>query len=55
MGGDNRMFKVIFDPDPKFEDFEVGMAFHVISVNRTTGEVVFSMDYKYLESVFNQL
>jgi hypothetical protein len=42
--GYNRMFRAIFKPDPKFEDWQIGMRFEVISVNRETGEVQFSLD-----------
>jgi hypothetical protein len=53
--GDNRMFKVEFEPDPDFKEFDLDMVFHVVSVNRTTGEVVFSLDRRYDETFFNQL
>lgn len=43
--GINRMFKVFFEPDLNKENFEVGMAFHVVKVNRSTGEVLFSLDF----------
>lgn len=36
-----RMFKVFFEPDPACEDWDVGMKFQVISVNRVTGEITF--------------
>lgn len=46
----NRMFRVRFNPDPNQEDFCIGMKFEIVSVNRTNGSVVFSMDtaYSYL-------
>jgi len=49
------MFKVEFEPDPEFKEFDLGMVFHVVSVNRTTGEVGFSLDRHYDETFFNQL
>lgn len=39
-----RSFSVFFNPDKKYEDFDLGMNFKIISVNRLTGEIVFSND-----------
>jgi len=37
----DREFSCVFEPDTKHENFEVGMAFTIISVNRLTGEIKF--------------
>lgn len=42
--GDNHMFRVFFKPDSPPENWELGMRFCVVSVNRQTGEIKFSMD-----------
>lgn len=41
---DVRAFSVFFAPDINHEEFEVGMNFEVVSVNRLTGEIKFSLD-----------
>lgn len=38
------MFRVFFTPDKEHEDFDVEMKFIVLSVNRQTGEIQFSLD-----------
>lgn len=40
----NRLFSVFFQPDINREEFDVGMRFEVVSVNRLTGEIKFSLD-----------
>jgi hypothetical protein len=50
VGGSNRMFRAFFDPDPfPAKHWEVGMRFWVVGVNRTTGEVRFSLDLNHEE------
>jgi|ERR1700677_2297480 len=45
--GDNRKFSTKFKPDLHHKDFEVGQKFYVVSVNRQSGEVKFSMELDF--------
>lgn len=52
--GDNLMFKVCLPPDPSFQNFTVGQCFVINSVNRKTGEIIFSLDHQVDPDVFNK-
>lgn len=40
----NRVFRIFFKPDRNQEHFVVGMTFNIVSVDRVTGEIIFSLD-----------